>query len=300
MPYLMYFLSTHDIMSKRRTKAKSTASAMIEAAEPPQTDEITALQVFGWCVAALSPLLLGYVMYFVEASGIEQSRLTSPTAVTGEFFQAECTVNRKKTRAYGYPDYMRVMYVFSAPAGPSYYAAGASIPRSEQPHKTFTAYRDDSYNSWVECEAALSVVRAAKAPHPVWYELNHPYTSRTSLHEPDSPRFLWVGLAGLPLAAYAWLLIILRHRQQWAQILQEQLGQAPAPDASTPAQGDRTFVALLRWRLAFIKFGQRSSVQKAFLYGIFVVMILGFAGQFFWHPYKEQAGKDRLRAVSGR
>ena len=56
-------------------------------------------------------------------------------------------------------------------------------------------------------------MRAAKAPHPVWFERGQPHLSKTTLEEPDSRRFLWVGLGAIPLALVGGILSLRRRRR---------------------------------------------------------------------------------------
>ena len=206
------------------TQRRIDARAKTEAGAPP-SDGIESKVVLNWWIIALFPVALGCLMYFVEASDFEKSRLVNPVATVGEFVRGECRTYRK-AGAFVSPHYMRVTYGFKAPDGQSYDAAGAMGERSAQPLRLFTATKDVSYQSWAECEVALPLMRDGKTSRPVWYELASPDAASTSLDAPDSIGFLWLGLATLPLALYAWLLGVLRQRHG-------QVGLNQASEAST-------------------------------------------------------------------
>jgi hypothetical protein len=285
-------------MTQQRGALRPRRRAPTGAAAGLSSDVITAQHIGRWCIAALTPLLIGYLMYVVEASDNEKSRLTNPVAAMGEVVAAECKTYRK-AGAYSSPVYMRVMVSFLAPA--SSWQDGAVQPgQAVQSHQSFTATREVSYRSWVECEADLPVVQAAKAPHPVWYERGNPHAARTSLDERDSRGLLWVGLAGVPLALYAALLVVLRQRQRRAI--------SNAPPGLPPGAGELgSGVPMARdpwgwawaWAWALVKF-VRSSLARKLLIGLFFLFwIVGFAGQLFWYQHNERAGEERVRAASG-
>ena len=281
-------------MTQRRGALRPKRRAPTGTAASQPSDMITSQHICLWFVAALAPFLLGYVMFFVEASDNEKHRLTNPVAAMGEFVAAACKTYRKAA-AYSDPFYMRVVVSFLAPAGS--WQDGAGQPgQAVQSHQSFTATREVSYRSWVECEADLPVVRAAKAPQPVWYERGNPHAARTSLDERDSRGLLWVGLAGVPMALYAGLLVMLRQRQLRA-ISTAPLGLPPGAGelgSGTPMARDPW-----RWAWALVRF-VRSSLAQKLLIGLFVLFwIVGSAGQLFWHQHNERAGEERVRAASG-
>lgn len=258
-----------------------------------QINEITVKLILGWCVAALVPVGLGCLMYLTEGGGLEQAGQDDFVQTVGAFVQAECKTRRKRGNAYSSPHYMRVKYAFSAPAGPSQHASGVPAPAAAQPIQSFMASRDISYRSWAECEAALPAVQEAKAPFPIRYLESDPYVASALQDEPDNSRFLWLGLASIPLAVYGWLLLVLRGRQR--QATQGQTAHAGGPEASNPRARDP-----LRWPLMFVKFTQTAFVKKVCVYLIFALLIGGFVGQGFWTYYAEQAGKERVRAASSQ
>lgn len=281
-------------MTQPRVQLRPKHRAPTGTAASQPADVITSLHIGLWCVAALTPLLIGGLMYFVEASDNEKSRLTNPVAAMGEVVAAECKTYRK-AGAYSNPFYMRVVVSFLVPV--SSWQDGAGQPgQAVQSHQSFTATREVSYRSWVECEADLPVVQAEKAPQPVWYERGNPHAARTSLDERDSRGLLWVGLAGAPLALYAGLLVMLRQRQHRAK------SKAPVdlpPAAGEPGSGTPLARDPWRWAWAFVNF-VRSSMARNLLIGLFFLFwIVGFAGQPFWHQHNERAGHERLRAASG-
>jgi hypothetical protein len=281
-------------MTQPRGKLRPRHRAPAVPAARQPSDEITAQHIGLWCVAALTPLLIGFVMYFVEASGTEKSRMTNPVAVMGEVVAAECKTHRK-AGAYSNPHYMRVSVAFLAPVQPWQDGAGQPGQAVRSP-QSFTATREVSYRSWVECEADLPAVQAAKAPQPVWYERGNPHAARTSLDERDSRGLLWVGLAGVPLALYAGLLLMLRQRQHRA-VSKAPVGLLPAAGelgSGTPMTRDPW-----RWAWTLVKFVRSSLAQKLLIGLFFLFWIVGFAGQPFWYQHNERAGQERLRAASG-
>ena len=269
------------------TMRRANSRAARASATPPTTNEISARLVHWWCIAALFPLGIGFLMYFVESSDAEKYRLINSVAAVGEFSAAACQTYRK-AGAFTSPHYMRVTYAFNAPGVQSYDAASAPTPRSTQPFETFTMTKEVRYRSWAECAAALPVVQALRAPQPLWYEAGNPHSAQSSLDARDSTVYLWLGLLGIPLAMYAWLLGLLRARQ--AQTVR----QAALGVVATGA-GDR-----LQWPLRFVKFTQTPFARKAVVYLIFVLLLGGFVGQFFWAVEHEQSGVERVRAAAGR
>ncbi|WP_313915488.1 hypothetical protein [Tahibacter sp.] len=160
-----------------------------------------------WYLAALVPIWTGYFMYKTEASEQERLRLHDPVPAVGEFVSAECVRPRKRS----YQEYwLTTTYAFVA-AGYVSYEEQAS-PGS-RPAPTFTAVDWVWYPSLAECEAARSAVRSAKAPHPVWFEKGQPHSSKTTLEEPDSTRFLWLGLGAVPLVLIGGILALRRRRR---------------------------------------------------------------------------------------
>jgi hypothetical protein len=146
-----------------------------------------------WYLAALLPIWIGYFMYKTEASEQQRLRLLDPVAAVGEFVKAECIRPRKRS----FQDYwLATTYAFVATGYVSY--EEHATPGS-RPAPTFTAVDWVLFPSQAECEAALAGVRSAKAPHPVWFERNQPHSSKTTLEEPDSTRFLWLALVAIPL-----------------------------------------------------------------------------------------------------
>lgn len=162
---------------------------------------------WGWYLAALLPIWTGYFMYKVEASEHERLRLHSPVQAVGEFVSAECVRPRKRS----YQEYwLTTTYAFVAAGYVSYEEQTTPEPRSAP---TFTAVDWVQYSSQSECETALSVVRSAKAPHPVWFEKGHPHSSKTTLEEPDSTRFFWIWLGAIPLVLTGAILSLRRRRR---------------------------------------------------------------------------------------
>jgi len=267
-------------VTKRRVAARANAVAGV-----PPRDEVAWTVVCGWWIIALLPVGLVCLMNFVVASDFKKSRLINPVATVGEFLQAECQTYRKASSLRD-PHYMRVTYGFKAPESHLYDAAGAPLERHAQPLRLFTVIKDISYRSWAECEAALPVMRAAKASHAVLYELSNPDAASTSLDGPDSTGFLWAGLATIPLAIYAWLLGVLRQRQR-------QVGLNQVSETSAASAPDR-----LRYALRFVKFTQTPIIKKTFVVLFFLFWIGGFVGQFFWLLDNERAGKERVRAAA--
>ena len=104
---------------------------------------------------------------------------------------------------------MNLTYAFKAP-GFVRYEQGDATPRLAE---NYSLLVDVVYDAREDCEAELPAVVAAQSPHPVWFERSEPHTARHTLEEPDSTRFLWVGLGALPLAAVGWWL---RRREQAA------------------------------------------------------------------------------------
>ena len=259
------------------------------------SDEITTRQIRGWCIAALFPLGLASLMHFVQDAGQEEfARKHYPgpmVATVADFLLAECKTHRGRggPGAYRSPHYMRTTYAFSASPGPNYDGAGALVSPFARPAELFTVIKHIRYDSWAECEADLPVVQAAMSPQPVWYQSNNPNAATTQLEEPDSIHFLWFGLAGLPVAVYAWLLWVLRRRQ--GHVMPGQTTVAGTPKAL----GDSLY-----WPLRFVKFTQRPFVKTICFYLIFVLLIGGFVGQIFWGHYAEKAGKERVRAAAAQ
>ncbi len=256
------------------------------SATPPTTHEISARLVRWWCIAALFPLGIGFLMYFVESSDAEKYRLINPVAAVGEFSGAACQTYRR-AGAFISPHYMRVTYRFNAFGAQAYDAAGVPTPRSTQPIETFTMTNDVSYRSWAECAAALPAAQALRAPQPLFYEAGNPHSARSSLDGPDSTVYLWFGLLGIPLAIYAWLLSLLRARQT-------QTARQAVHGVVAPWAGDR-----LPWPLRFVKFTQTPFARKAVVYLIFVLLLAGFVAQFFWAVDLEKSGAERVRAAAG-
>jgi hypothetical protein len=153
---------------------------------------------WGWYGSALLPIGIGLFMYAMEASDLERFRLLDPVPAVGEFVSAECKYFRRHNQHY-----MAISYAFVARGYAPYVEPGAAA----QPTPTFTVQHEYAeYASPDDCEAALPAVRAAKQSHPVWFERSNPHAAKTSLEEPDSTRFLWVGLGAIPLALVGWLL----------------------------------------------------------------------------------------------
>jgi len=151
---------------------------------------------FGWYFAALFPIGIGAFMYAVEASEWKRLRLSDPVAATGEFTNAECITHRRGRMSER--ERMTITYAFAA--------AGYKTPEEEadgmpRPASIFTATDSIAYSSRDACEAALPAVQRARAPHPVWFERNQPHSTKMTLQEPDSTRFLWLSLGAVPLLA---------------------------------------------------------------------------------------------------
>ena len=163
----------------------------------------------------------------------------------------------------------------------------ASVVAPVKPSGSTSASADVSYRSWAECAAALPVTQALRAPQPLWYESSNPHSARSSLDRPDSTVYLWLGLLGIPLAIYAWLLSLLRARQT-------QTARQSALGLVATGAGDR-----LRWPLRFVKLTQTPFARKAVVYLIFVLLLSGFVGQFFWAVERKQSGAERVRAAAG-
>jgi hypothetical protein len=159
-----------------------------------------------WYIAALLPIWTGYFMYKTEASEHERLRLYDPVPAVGEFVSAECVRPRKRN---WHEYWLTTTYSFVAVGYVSYEASETPGPR---PAPTFTAVDWALHSSEAECQAALSAVQLAKAPHPVWFEKGNPHSSKTTLEEPDSTRFLWIGLGAIPLASVG--LVLSRRRRR--------------------------------------------------------------------------------------
>lgn len=129
-------------------------------------------------------------MYALEASEWERLRLYAPMPAMGEFATAECITHRRGRER----ERMLITYSFVANGYVSY-----ETPGGAQPEPVFTAKDSIAYPSREACEVALPAVRRARAPHPVWFEMSQPHSSKMTLEEPDSTRFLWIGLAAIPL-----------------------------------------------------------------------------------------------------
>ncbi len=273
----------HGVAMKTRgqTQRRADARAPTVAGAPP-SDEIASTMVRAAWVAALFPLGRGCLMYFVDDSDFEKSKLINPVATVGEFVQAQCKTHSRAT-PFRRSDYMRVTYQHNAPYPRPYDEAGAPINISAQPLWMFTATKERGYRSWVECEAAQSALRLARPSHPVWYQPTNPALASTSFDAPAIAVFLWVGMASIPLALYAWLLGDLRQRQ---------LASNQAPQAAPAPENDR-----LRYPLQFVKFTQKPVFTKMFICLVFLLLIGGFAAQFFWASDKQRAGEERLRAA---
>ena len=169
--------------AKPRPIDRSNAEALPSAWSSP----------YRWYLAALLPVAIAIFMYALEADGVESSRLRNPVPVTGEFVSAECVTHRKGFN----PNYLYVTYEFIATGFVKHgYEQGAAI--SEASPK-FTTKGWVNYASRAECDAALPAVKAAKAPHQIWFEKDQPYAAKTTLDEPNSARFLWIGLGAIPL-----------------------------------------------------------------------------------------------------
>ena len=79
--------------NQRRVDAGSTNLAGVKP-----SDEITFKTVSTCWIAALVPLALGFLMYFMGASDAEKLRLINPVATVGEFVNAECATYGGKAR----------------------------------------------------------------------------------------------------------------------------------------------------------------------------------------------------------
>jgi hypothetical protein len=160
-----------------------------------------------WYLAALLPIWTGFFMYKTESSEQERLRLYDPVPAVGEFVSAECVRPRKRS----WQEYwLTTTYAFVAAGYVSYEEQANPDPR---PAPTFEAVDWVLYSSQAECEAALSVVQAAKAPRPVWFEKGNPHSAKTTLVVPDSTRFLWVGLGAVPLVLIGGFLSLRRRRR---------------------------------------------------------------------------------------
>jgi len=151
---------------------------------------------FAWYFAALFPVGVGAFMYAVEASEWKRLRLSDPVPATGEFASAECITHRRGRQSER--ERMAVTYAFVAAGYKTPEEEATGIPR---PASTFTATDSIAYSSRAACEAALPAVQRARAPHPVWFERGQPHSTKMTLEEPDSTRFLWLCLGALPLLA---------------------------------------------------------------------------------------------------
>lgn len=160
-----------------------------------------------WYLAALLPIWTGFFMYKTEASEQERLRLHDPVPAVGEFVSAECFRPRKRR----WEEYwLTTTYAFVATGYVSYEEQENPGPR---PAQTFKVVDWVLYSSQAECEAALSVVLAAKSPRPVWFEKGNPYSAKTTLEESDSTRFLWIGLGAIPLVLVGGILSLRRSRR---------------------------------------------------------------------------------------
>ena len=183
-------------MRKPRTKPRAKT-------RPIDTSNTEALpsawsSPYRWYLAALLPVAIAVFMYALEADGVESSRLRNPVPVKGEFVGAECVTHRKGFN----PHYLYVTYEFVATGFVEYgYEQGVE---SSQISPKFTTKGWVNYPSRADCDAALPAVKAAKAPHQIWFEKDQPYAAKTTLDEPDSARFLWIGLGAIPLIAVGW------------------------------------------------------------------------------------------------
>lgn len=139
---------------------------------------------WNWYFAAALSIGIGWFMYAMEASDVEKFRLADPVPATGFFAQAECKVLGRKVRR----NTLQFTYRFVTAESP----------------QNYTALREIEYPTMAACEADLPAVQAARTPHPVWFERNNPHSSRTTLAEPDSRRFLLVCLAAVPFALIGW------------------------------------------------------------------------------------------------
>lgn len=180
--------------SRRRKAGKYRAWVAVKEVRPPAPSP--ALSPYHWYVAALFPIAIGLFMYGMEASDVQRFRLADPVAAMGEFVTAKCITYRKGRRT----NVMVVTYAFVATA-PVQYDGNL---QATQALSNYTTDYGIEHRSREDCDAALPEVLAAKAPHPVWYERTQPHTARLTLEEPDSTRFLWVGLGALPLAGVGW------------------------------------------------------------------------------------------------
>ena len=172
---------------------------------------------YRWFLAALLPVAIAVFMYALEADGVESSRLRNPVPVMGEFVSAECITHRKGLN----PNHMYVTYEFIA-TGFVKHAYEQGVETSQLSPK-FTTKGWVNYPSRADCDAALPAIQAAKAPHAIWFEKDQPYAAKTTLDEPNSARFLWIGLGAIPLIVIGrWL--SLRRRSAQAQLaLRERL-----------------------------------------------------------------------------
>lgn len=153
---------------------------------------------YPWYAAAFVPIGIGFFMYSIEATDAQADRLRDPVAVVGEFVTAQCA-----TRSKGmYPHSMVLIYSFTVP-GFMKLEQGDTTPRLAE---NFSASKGVTYPSRLDCDAALPAVLAAKAPQRIWYERTQPDISRPTLEEPDSTRFLWLGLGAIPLFGAGWWL----------------------------------------------------------------------------------------------
>ena len=161
---------------------------------------------YRWYLAALFPVAIAVFMYALEADGLEHSRLRNPVPVMGEFVSAECITYRKGFN----PNYLYVTYEFIA-TGFVKHGYEQGVETSKHSPK-FTTKGWVNYPSRAECDAALPAVKAAKAPHQIWFEKDQPYAAKTTLEEPDSARFLWICLGAIPLICVGWWLSSRRRR----------------------------------------------------------------------------------------
>jgi hypothetical protein len=141
---------------------------------------------------------VGFFMYALEASDAERFRLRDPVQTVGAYAGAVCITLRKGSD----PHRLRITYAFTVP-GFVRYRGDSGAP---QPDERYTTTVDVIHPSRQACEAALPAANAARPPHPIWFERTEPHTARPSLQDPDSTRFLWLGLGALPLAGVGWTL----------------------------------------------------------------------------------------------
>lgn len=149
-------------------------------------------------MAALLPPGVGLFMYAMEASDAERFRLRDPVQTVGDYTRAACVTMRKGSD----PHRMRITYAFKVPGFVRHSGDGGA----PQPDERYTTTVDVIHPSRQACEAALPATDAARPPHPIWFERTEPHTARPTLQEPDSTRFLWLGLGALPMLGVGWTL----------------------------------------------------------------------------------------------